>query len=155
MGLVLGICLLRSPTPLRRRLGSLQDDKSGSAGVMGAGALPRSDMPMNPNPNDSTPHLLHPSLSAHPPNNAPRTTSTAMFTSPQTFFARRKPLWWAWWLLRVGALVGVIIAFVWLIKSFYDHHDTQCPSCKYLSCLPVSNWCAIGELQFNNGTSRA
>lgn len=149
MGLVLGICLLRSPTPLRKRLGSLRDDKSGSAGVLGTGALHRQDLGSN----DSDPNLLHPAFDT--PNNAtPRASDTRMFTSPQTFFAGRKPLWWAWWLLRVGALVGVIIAFVWLINSFYAHHDTQCPNCKYLSCLPVSNWCEIGDLTFNNQTSK-
>lgn len=153
MGIVLGVCLLRSPTPLRKRTGSLVDDK---APVMGSGALPATSSGIDPNPTFNTDQpsgardrrSVFSSLSEK--NFKTKASSIRMFTSPRSFFADRKPLWWAWWLIRAGALVGVIIAFIVLINSFYSHHDTQCPSCKYLSCLPVSNWCEIGDLTFNS-----
>jgi len=53
---------------------------------------------------------------------------------PVGFFKGRKPLWWAWWLLRAGALIGVTIGFIVLLNNFYTYHNT-CSWCKYLSCL--------------------
>lgn len=53
---------------------------------------------------------------------------------PVAFFKGRKPLWWAWWLLRTGALIGVLIGFIVLLNNFYTYHST-CSWCKYLSCL--------------------
>ena len=54
--------------------------------------------------------------------------------SPVGFFSDRKPMWWAWWGLRAAGLVGVLIAFILLLKNFYDWRST-CKWCKYLSCL--------------------
>ncbi|KAH8555111.1 rhomboid family-domain-containing protein [Umbelopsis sp. PMI_123] len=47
------------------------------------------------------------------------------------------------WVARVIALVLLIIIFVVTIKEFYSVEDPSkiCPNCKYLSCIPVSNWC--------------
>ncbi|KAI9827343.1 MAG: hypothetical protein M1819_006985 [Sarea resinae] len=55
-------------------------------------------------------------------------------SSPLSFFKGRKPLWWAWWLIRAAALVGVLVAFIVLLKNFYKWRET-CSWCKYLSCL--------------------
>lgn len=117
MGLVLGICLLRSPAAIARR-----------------------------------------------------TTTTATTTSherhglqdfvrrPLFFFQGRRGVWWLWWLVRVGALVGVLVCFVLLIKNFYVWGVT-CSWCKYLSCLPVTvngvNWCTEGILDFTPTNSSA
>ncbi|KIW03610.1 uncharacterized protein PV09_05363 [Verruconis gallopava] len=65
---------------------------------------------------------------------------------PVGFFKGRKPLWWAWWLIRAGALVLVVVVFIVLINNFYTQKD-KCGWCKYLSCLPVKNWCDIGNLE--------
>lgn len=65
---------------------------------------------------------------------------------PVGFFKGRKPAWWAWWLLRAGALIGVLVSFIVLLNNFYVY-KTGCSWCKYLSCLPVSNWCDIGNIQ--------
>lgn len=54
--------------------------------------------------------------------------------SPVAFFKGRKPLWWAWWLVRVGALILVIVVFIVLINRFYRVGST-CEWCKHLSCL--------------------
>ncbi|KAI8388055.1 rhomboid family-domain-containing protein [Radiomyces spectabilis] len=50
---------------------------------------------------------------------------------------------WVTWGLRACALVILIIMFAVGINSFYSSPDPSqiCPGCKYLSCLPVSNWC--------------
>lgn len=67
------------------------------------------------------------------------------FKNPVGFFKGRKPLWWGWWLIRAGALVLVTVVFILLLNNFYIHHN-QCDWCKYLSCLPINNWCEIGNL---------
>jgi membrane associated rhomboid family serine protease len=59
------------------------------------------------------------------------------FKNPVGFFKGRKPLWWAWWLLRIGALVLVTVVFILLLNNFYIYHNT-CGWCKYLSCLVSS-----------------
>lgn len=70
----------------------------------------------------------------------------AFFKNPIGFFKGRKPLWWVWWLVRAGALVLVIIVFSVLLNTFYTTTDEVCSWCKYLSCLPVSDWCEAGTL---------
>lgn len=79
-----------------------------------------------------------------------QTTETAgvgkFFQRPIGFFKGRKPAWWAWWLLRAGALIGVLVSFIVLLNNFYVY-KTGCSWCKYLSCLPVSNWCELGNIQ--------
>lgn len=65
--------------------------------------------------------------------------------NPVGFFKGRKPLWWAWWLVRAGFLVLVIVVFIVLLNNFYSNQN-NCSWCKYLSCLPVNNWCDIGNL---------
>lgn len=51
------------------------------------------------------------------------------------FFRGRKPLWWAWWLVRAAALIGVLGGFIALIDNFNKANPTECSWCKYLSCL--------------------
>ena len=58
---------------------------------------------------------------------------------PVGFFKGRKPLWWAWWLVRIGALIAVLVCFIVLLKNFYKAHPTECHWCKYLSCLVSSS----------------
>ena len=60
---------------------------------------------------------------------------TAFIKEPSAFFKGRKPLWWAWWLVRAAALVGVFIFFILLLKNFYDLKRGQCHWCRYLSCI--------------------
>lgn len=54
--------------------------------------------------------------------------------NPFGFFKGRKPLWWAWWLIRAGSLVAVLIGFIVLLNNFYMHQN-NCSWCKYLSCI--------------------
>ena len=51
------------------------------------------------------------------------------------FFKGRKPLWWAWWLVRAIALIGVLGGFIALIENFKKANPTECSWCKHLSCL--------------------
>ncbi|KAK1971322.1 rhomboid family protein [Colletotrichum sublineola] len=66
--------------------------------------------------------------------------------NPVGFFKGRKPLWWAWWLVRAGFLLTVIIVFIVLLNNFYIYHNT-CSWCKYLSCIPVNNWCELDNFK--------
>jgi len=61
-------------------------------------------------------------------------TPPSFLKNPVGFFKGRKPLWWAWWLIRAGALVLVLVVFILLLNNFYVYHNT-CSWCKYLSCL--------------------
>ncbi|KAI0005689.1 rhomboid-domain-containing protein [Xylariaceae sp. FL0662B] len=54
--------------------------------------------------------------------------------NPVGFFKGRKPLWWAWWLVRAGFLILVIVVFIVLLNNFYENRSS-CSWCKYLSCL--------------------
>ena len=60
--------------------------------------------------------------------------SPSFLKNPLGFFKGRKPLWWAWWLVRVAALVCVRVVFILPLNNFYIHRKT-CGWCKYLSCL--------------------
>lgn len=79
---------------------------------------------------------------------SPATTETPppFFKNPVGFFKGRKPLWWIWWLVRAGMLVMIIIVFIVLLNNFYVSHKT-CSWCKYLSCLPVNDWCELGTIK--------
>jgi len=104
MGLVLGICILHSPNSLRQRIHQ-----------------------------DSPPYTpvaqakLHGGMDANAGVNG-------FVKSPVGFFKGRKPAWWAWWLVRAGSLVFVLIVFILLLNNFYTYRKT-CSWCKYLSCL--------------------
>jgi len=104
MGLVLGICILHSPDSLRERIGM---DEPPYRAVDEPG----------------------PSFTTFKEGGI-----RAFAKGPVGFFKGRKPAWWAWWLLRAGALVAVLIAFIVLIRNFYVFHSV-CSWCKYLSCL--------------------
>lgn len=123
MGLVLGVCILRSPSAISRRTSS-----------------PRSYQPQN--------------TSRSRANSGLKT----FISDPLGFFKDRRGIWWAWWLVRVFALVGVLIGFILLLKNFYEWRTT-CGWCKYLSCLPVTvsgeNWCQVGNLDFTNTTTHS
>ncbi|KAI0393958.1 rhomboid-domain-containing protein [Xylariaceae sp. FL0594] len=73
----------------------------------------------------------------------------AFYRNPVGFFKGRKPLWWAWWLLRAGFVVLVVVVFLVLVKNFYSDQN-HCSWCKYLSCIPVNNWCNIGYFDTTN-----
>lgn len=124
MGLVLGICLLHSPNALRERLGT-----------------------------STSYHPMNPTNPASPTQESPEEGFTAFKKKPVGFFKGRKPLWWAWWLLRAGAVVGVFVCFIVLLNNFYKYRNT-CSWCKYLSCLPIKDWCESGDLQLSNSTSK-
>lgn len=57
------------------------------------------------------------------------------FKEPVGFFKGRKPLWWAWWLVRAAALIGVLVAFIVLLTNFYKKCPSECHWCRHLSCM--------------------
>lgn len=129
MGLGAGICILHSPNLLRQRIGD---------------TTPYHTMRTDMDPIKSTNETM----------TATSTTAdvTAFAKEPVGFFKGRKPLWWAWWLIRAGALIGVLVGFVVLLNNFYTNR-AHCSWCKYLSCLPINNWCNLGNLNFNTTTT--
>ena len=147
MGLASGICLLHSPNVLRQRM----DDGSRGKPIGRSSYRNVSEAEMSLNPKAAT---LTPSGSAKKsrPTTAIPADVSAFAKQPVGFFKGRKPLWWAWWLFRLGALIACLVFFVVLLNNFYKYRD-QCRWCKYLSCLPINNWCDIGNLQLSNATS--
>ncbi|KAK3994737.1 hypothetical protein QBC44DRAFT_390935 [Cladorrhinum sp. PSN332] len=67
-------------------------------------------------------------------------TPPSFMKNPVGFFKGRKPLWWAWWLIRVAALILVFVIFILLLNNFYIYRN-ECDWCKYLSCLVSSDQC--------------
>ncbi|ODH48012.1 hypothetical protein GX48_05859 [Paracoccidioides brasiliensis] len=120
VGLVLGISLLRSPDRLRR-IGASGDPYEP---VVASGALVEDGV-----------------------ESKKKMKNKFMATKPVKFFTGRKPLWWVWWLVRAGTLVGIVIAFILLLNNFYKYRS-KCGWCKYLSCLPIQgkNWCDVGKI---------
>lgn len=104
MGLVLGICLLRSPDALRQRAGADEPPYAPVHGVQKPGDGGQAALPV-------------------------------FVKQPVGFFKGRKPLWWAWWLVRAAALIGVVVCFSLLLKNFYKKDPQTCSWCKHLSCL--------------------
>ncbi|KAK4539498.1 hypothetical protein LTR36_010896 [Oleoguttula mirabilis] len=129
MGLVLGVCILRSPTAFARRTSSQEDatarySDSGVSTQHSTTPIPVRDQGIN-----------------------------GFIKHPLTFFQNRRGVWWAWWLVRAAALVGCLVGLILLLENFYKVHPTTCHWCKYLSCLPVKDWCDVGNLDFTTTNS--
>lgn len=105
MGLALGLCIMRSPNYLRERIG-----------------LPR------------TPYVAM-SGGVAPSSTEEESDLKKFAKQPLGFFKGRKPLWWAWWLVRAAALIAVLIGFIVLITNFYKYPKSNCSWCYRLSCL--------------------
>ncbi|EQL36968.1 hypothetical protein BDFG_01597 [Blastomyces dermatitidis ATCC 26199] len=122
VGLVLGISVLRSPDRLRERIGAVTPHLDPYDPVSASGALGAGD-------------------------EAGDKAKRFMVKQPVKFFQGRKPLWWLWWVVRAGTLVGIVIAFILLLDNFYKYRST-CGWCRYLSCLPIEgrNWCDVGKI---------
>jgi hypothetical protein len=112
-GICLGTALMRSPNQLRKKIAS--------------------DSPYTP------------ATATNPYNTSSGDSELVGFRGflkqPLGFFKGRKPLWWAWWLVRVGMLTLILVVFIVLINNFYMPDMRTCSWCKYLSCMPVNGWC--------------
>lgn len=73
-------------------------------------------------------------------------TMTTHLMKPVSHFKNRSPLWYGWILVRLAAIALTIVFFVILIKQF-ENGGGNCKWCKYLSCLPVKDWCNVGDIQ--------
>lgn len=128
MGLVLGVCILRSPTAFARRTSSVGENRYSG--------------------------LSHRRRSSSGREEGIR----GFIKQPLGFFQNRRGVWWAWWLVRAAALIGCFVGFILLLENFYKEPMIGCRWCKYLSCLPVTvggtNWCEVGSLSFTNQTSK-
>ncbi|KAJ0388175.1 hypothetical protein COL922a_000806 [Colletotrichum nupharicola] len=92
-----------------------------------------------------------PSYASMQLNPANQGAGPSFLRNPVGFFKGRKPLWWAWWLVRAGFLLTVIIVFIVLLNNFYVYHNT-CSWCKYLSCIPVNNWCELDDFKLTKSS---
>ncbi|RAH49872.1 rhomboid family membrane protein [Aspergillus brunneoviolaceus CBS 621.78] len=134
MGLALGLCLLRSPNVLRERIGLARNPYVAMSGGVGT-TTPEEGQKVVPAP--SIVDFLKGKRSLK---------SSDGKSNPMNFFRGRKPLWWAWWLVRVGALVAVLVGFILLIIDFYKYPKSNCSWCYRLSCLPIKDWCEQGNI---------
>ena len=149
MGLVLGICILHSPSSLRKRIGTNGHKPTYSS----LGSQTDIAFASGAAKSESKDSALATTTIARPAD------LTGFAKQPVGFFKNRKPAWWAWWLIRAGCLIGVLIGFVVLLTNFYKFRD-ECKWCKYLSCLDINvggqNWCEFGYMTFpetGTGTS--
>lgn len=124
MGLALGLSILRSPNALRERIGLARNPYFAMSGGAGPGSARKSK---TTNPGAKMADFLK-----------GRRSASEDRSGPLTFFKGRKPLWWAWWFVRAGALVAVIVGFIFLIIDFYKYYDSNCSWCYRLSCLVSS-----------------
>lgn len=162
MGLALGLCLLRSPNALRERIGLARNPYVAMSG--GAGGNPEEDTKTT-QPSPSIVDYFKGRRGLNSDSQEP--------SGPLGFFKGRKPLWWAWWLVRLGALVAVVVGFILLIVNFYKYYESNCSWCYRLSCLvslsiitdplidhlltyfqqPIKDWCSQGELKIESKSS--
>lgn len=58
-------------------------------------------------------------------------------------FASRRVIIFSW-IAKIICLVLVIVLYAVFLNVFYTASDlsTICPGCKYLSCLPIKDWCS-------------
>ncbi|KAI5810922.1 rhomboid family membrane protein-like protein [Peziza echinospora] len=155
MGLMLGLTVLHSPDALRRKIGTRVSSSTPAAGFGMSGALRGADDPPYSPVGAAAGkehHKAHGTIIGGP-SAGPGAADIAVFVKdPVGFFRGRKPLWWVWWVVRAGMLACAVVAVSVLLKGFYVK-EVECSWCKYLSCLPVLDWCDIGNLpKMNNGT---
>ena len=148
MGLVLGMCILHSPSTLRKRSGEVKKHKPTYSQIGSEQDITFASGALKSDTKDS----------AEVTTTIARPADLTKFAKqPVGFFKNRKPAWWAWWLIRAGCLIGVIIGFIVLLMDFYKYR-AKCSWCKYLSCLDITvggqNWCELGYTTLTStGTS--
>ncbi|ORX80108.1 rhomboid-domain-containing protein [Anaeromyces robustus] len=43
--------------------------------------------------------------------------------------------------LMIISIPILIFMFIWVFKSFYKEGDSKCTWCKYVTCVPIGEWC--------------
>jgi membrane associated rhomboid family serine protease len=125
MGLAIGLSIMRSPNALRKQIGLAHQPYVAMSGGAGQAA-------------DSSENRKTTNFMDFFKGRKDMVSSSDQHDdskSPLNFFKGRKPLWWAWWLVRAGALVAVLVAFITLIVDFYKYPSSNCSWCYRLSCL--------------------
>lgn len=129
MGLAIGLSIMRSPNALRERIGLARQPYVAMSGGAGQ-AAPATE-------NRKTTNFMD--FFKGKKGMVSSSDDNADSKGPLGFFKGRKPLWWAWWLVRTGALVAVLVAFIMLIVDFYKYPSSNCSWCYRLSCLVSFN----------------
>ena len=63
---------------------------------------------------------------------------------------RKQNLFFAW---SLGRVICGILAFLWfyfLSVNLWRNGGGHCSWCKYLSCIPVKDWCSMGKIQLED-----
>jgi membrane associated rhomboid family serine protease len=143
MGLILGTALLKDPGFVTRRCQVKQNETEHD-----------DDDELTPIPPPLVPTTSMTTLIANPGSLKPSNKKQA-FKDKLTKVYKNKPLiWFIWLALRLAAISLAIVYFVLLINQF-GNEDTRpkCTWCKYLSCIPVKDWCNIGNISTTETTS--
>lgn len=141
MGLILGTALLKDPGFITRRCRVKENE-------------PEDDDELTPIPPPLVSTTSITNLIANPDSSRPRSENQAI-KEKLTRIHKNKPLiWYIWIALRVAAMSLAIVYFVVLINQF-NNEDARptCTWCKYLSCIPVKDWCNIGNISTTETTS--
>jgi hypothetical protein len=132
MGLFLGLTVLHSPPSIRRKIGDEEPPYT----------------PMQP----TSPYSTTTTTAGAAAAVASKPSGFSAFVkNPKGFFTGRKRLWWAWWIVRAATLTTALVVLIVLVNNFY-RYQKSCHWCKYLSCLPVLNWCDLGGLTTTNSS---
>jgi membrane associated rhomboid family serine protease len=115
MGLAMGLCMMRSPNYIRERIGLARTPYVVMSGGVGVAQ----------------------------PEDRIEESDKLTRSRPLAFFQGRKPMWWAWWLVRIGALVAVVVGFILLVTNFYKYPKSNCSWCYRLSCLVCYFSCSL------------
>ena len=154
IGLLLGIALLRSPLPIRKRV-----DSYDSSGV---GRSHRTQSPdlfpgFSPTKNGHVTNVSGGTVFAaeasqerltHPISKAIHFN----WLNPKQHFVNRAPLWYLWLFVRLAAIALTVAYFAVLITQF-ENGGAHCSWCKYLSCIPVNGWCDEGDITTSTSSS--
>lgn len=117
MGLLLGTAILRSPMVIQRRL---NNSVASSKFIYEGDSLKDSSVRVVPD--------------------------LKWIKNPKQQLIGRPLIWYAWVFVRLAAVALAIVYLVVLINQF-ENGGGNCSWCKYLSCLPVKDWCDIGNIE--------
>ncbi|KAK7207869.1 rhomboid family membrane protein [Myxozyma melibiosi] len=74
------------------------------------------------------------------------------YDSIRIVFKNKPAVWYLWVFIRLFMIVLTAIYMIVLIRNFKEGGG-HCSWCKYLSCVPISNWCESGYISAASSSS--